>query len=201
MTQPVPKRRLYHENWRRGFIQNSAHGNELAHEARDAWLDNDFGWSSDLAWVNAHGYPETVWGRRRFVARSWADLKELRHRYRGRTYHLRDARETFRDAAALGQKVEAEVKNVKPLNRPENRRTMFRRLANHAANQFGQKWRQQVNVKMVSTMGGGLGYVLPMLESAHAEGFETLLSVRGRHRFRKTWPAYVTYVRGSLVIR
>jgi hypothetical protein len=201
MARRVPKRRLGHKNWRQGFIQNSPHGNDLFAEQTCDWVDNDGHLSADRAWVNGHGWPEKTWGSKRFEVRTWEELSKLHHRYRGRVYSLRTAAQAFRDAHKREQSVEWEIKDIRPLNQIDGVVwEALQRLARHAEETWGPKWAQHLNLKMVSTMGGGFeSYVLPIAQMAHELGIPVLITARGRDRFRRKWPACVTYVRNSLV--
>lgn len=199
----VPPRRLYHEDWRRGFIQNSPHGNEIAHARGCDWVDNDFQLSLRAeAIANAHGWPERVWGTTRFVLRPWVALSKLRHVDAGRVYSLRTLADAFKDAAKLGQSVEAEVKDWRPYTSPIELKAIMSRIARHAQAAYGPKWAERVNIKFVSTMAGGLTYSLAICRAAHGEGIPTLLTVRGKDRFNRFKDHQeITYVRNSLVIR
>lgn len=195
----APRYRLYHRNWRTGYLQNSAYGDAEARDRGIAWRDRDFHLSSDSAWINAHGRPEKVWGTERFEAMPWSYWQRRRYRKGKRVFHLRDARETFADAKATGGKVEAEIKNVRP--QEQLLPAALRRMRRHAEAVWGDAWREHVTIKVVSTMGGR-DYALHVMRCAHDAGFRTLLTVRGRDRFKRYKGAtYITWVRNSAVIR
>lgn len=200
MAQRVPRRRLYHENWKRGFVQNSRHGNDIAKERALLWVDNDMRCSVGAVMLpNAHGWPEKTWGSKRFESLSAEAIKAMRHTYRGRTYQVRDVRTAFVDAERHGQNVELEVKDIRPYATDEWLRKILDRVRRHARAIFGTGWRKRVNIKVVSTMGSGIDFALRVCRIAHSLNFVTLVSAQGKDRFRRRWPSYVTYVRGSAV--
>lgn len=201
MYQPkrAPKYRLYHRNWRTGYLQNSARGDAEAKRQGKPWVDNDWHLSSDGGWVNGHGAPEKVWGVKRFESQTWAVLKRKQIKRGKFYYHLRNAPEAFADAKQYGRKVEAEIKDVRPL--AAQLPTALARMKRHAIATWGDGWADHVTVKAVSTIGGP-GYALDVMGAAHDLGFNTLLTVRGRDRFRRyEGHTEITWVRNSLVIR
>lgn len=203
MTSKVPPRKLYHENWKRGFIQNSPHGNDIAKSRGDTWVDNDFHLSADLAWANMHGWPEETWGPGKPETWTWAVLSRKRHTYANRTYQLRDFATAIRDASARHQGMEAEIKDLRPIpvlsGDGDVIRGCLERMRSHAIAAWGPKWREHLNLKIVSTMAGGLDhYALPIARIAGELGIPVLITARGKDRLRKVWPSYVTYVRNSL---
>lgn len=179
MAKKVPPRRLYHDNWRRAQVQNSRRGNVLAHEQGKPWIDNDWLLSLDKrTWENRHGWPEQM---------TPAQIKACR-----------DAREAFADADHFGQSVEAEIKNLTPITDDELRDSLAR-MKRQAIAAFGERWwTTRVNLKIVSTIGPA-GYALRVARIARDLGFVVLITVRGKDRFRRTWPDSVAYVRGALV--
>lgn len=201
MAQRVPKRKLYHENWKRAFVQNSREGNLIAHDAGIDWLDND--WHVSLLaemLANEHGWPETIWGTDRPETVPAATLKRKRAKRGGKVFHIRDFPEALRDLQEFGQSMEAEVKNWKPYAKQATLRQLMGRMAGHARKILGDRWCLRLNVKIVSTMGGGWNsYGVHVAEAAHWAGIPVLVTARGKDRFRRKWPATVTYVRGSLV--
>lgn len=203
--KPAPKYRLYHLNWRRGYFANSLHGDRQAHRQRKVWRDRDFHLSSDLAVMNMHGAPEKFWGPWRAESKPWPFWRAIVRRVGKQFFRIRDARTAFADAKATGGKVEFEVKDWRPLASDANLRAVFARVFRHAENTWGPSWRKHLTIKVVSTMGGGYdSYGSRVFAAARAEDprVNTLLSVRGRDRFR-TFEGHteITWVRGSAVIR
>lgn len=209
MTSPkrVPRRRLGHGSWRRGYFYNSRNGSEYFGRRNKNWADNDGHLSApdendQCAWVRTHGAPETFYltKRDRFEHHTWAVLSKIRRTHGAEVYSLDTARKAFADNHRNGLGTEWEVKNINPWDDPKHLNDAMQRLARHAAEVYGANWRRYVNVKVLTTWG--LPYALRICRAAHDAGIPTLLSVRGRFRYQRfIGHEEITYVRGSLVIR
>lgn len=179
-------------------------GSDDAKRAGCDWIDNDGHLSrvmlgSAWAWINAHGAPETIWLEHgdKFEHHDAAWLLKLHRVVAGHVYQLRDAAATFRDNHRNGLGTEWEVKNLSPWTSPAILAAAFARLSTHARQVYGPHWQARVNVKVVSTMPGAL----EICRAAHAAGIPTLLTVRGRDRFKRyAGHGYITFVRGSSVV-
>lgn len=199
----APGRRVYHRTWRSGFLVNSTQGSHAAKKAGYSWVDHDHHLSKGgEKWVNAHGAPEKVWGTARFESQSWESLARKHKRYKGQVYSLRTGGQTLRDNARLKLNTEFEVKDVRPYDSLTLLERAFHRLAVAAQDAYGDTWRKHVVVKVLTDLSGGEPYALRVCKAAHSAGFETMLLARGKSRFsRFTDKTYVTYVRGSAVVR
>lgn len=199
----APGRRVYHRSWRSGFLVNSKQGSRAAARAGYRWIDNDHHLTLGAEkWINGHGAPEKVWGTRRFESRSWEEWSKKHHTHNGQVYSLRTGGQTLRDNAALGLNTEFEVKDVRPFASLPILERAFHRLAVAAQDAYGDDWREHVTIKVLTNLSGGEAFALRVCKAAHGAGFNTMLLARGRCRtHRYAGKTYITWVRGSLVVR
>lgn len=201
----APGRRVYHRNWRRGYVVNSIYGALAAAAAAFGWIDNDFHLSKwGRVWLNAHGAPERFWLRRgqRFESIPWRVLAKRQRVVGRRVFKLRSAHQTLIDNHAHGLNTEFEVKDVKPWDTPVILDAAFARLARMARAVYGEDWQKRLVVKVLTNLSGGEAYALKVCRHAHAHGIPTMLLVRGKARFKRyAGHTEITWVRGSLVIR
>lgn len=202
MARRVPRWRTFHSPWIRAYVANSRYGAAAARRQRCAKIDNDGQRSIDFRWINEHGAPSRFWFAKGDRAKEH-HAEELLKRSRvigRRVFRLRSSAEAFADNAAQGVGTEWEVKDLRPIT-DEQLAAMFAELARDAQAAYGDDWQQQVVVKVLTNLGGGLPYALRVCRAAHAAGFRTILLARGRARFRR-FPnrPEITYVRGSAVI-
>ena len=199
VTKRAPKRHVAHYNQKianaGGTLGDSKLGSQIAHEHGYKWIDCNGHLTRDLFWVNAHGAPFLPgWMRKgdKFENHAAASLRKDHPA-------LRDARATFRQNAELGLSTEWEVKDVRPLATDVNLRTAFARLRASAQAAYGDDWQKRVEVKVLTSLGGGLRYALRICKAAHEAGFTTIILPRGLAKVRRINNPAVTYNRGGRV--
>lgn len=195
MTRRVPARKVGHltkPGYRAG---NSVEGNKHAADEGATWIDSDWQRTKDGVDINTHWPLPCHEGfllkhdRRRWSDLTWAEVQELES-HDG--YKIRTMRQAFEDAKERGQRVEAEAKFQCA---PDD----CQRLAQAALEVYGPGWRSHVWVKTLTTLPGGYRAAVMRLHAASFAGFTTLLLVRLRARFRRTFSPYIDYVRGTRV--
>lgn len=205
MPTRAPRRRTGHRNWRWSYITNSERGAALARQAGYHWLDNDWHVTyGGVDWGNDHGAPLHLFFRKgdRMEHHKSEDVFARTVTINGIEYHIRTLREALEDNAHHGLSTEVEVKDWRPWSTYIILRARMAELARTALEVYGPNWRQHVNVKVLSNLGGGIPYALAVCRAAHHYGIPTILLARGRARFMRfrSHPA-ITWVRGSAVIR
>jgi hypothetical protein len=198
-TKRAPRRRVAHFDqpvaYGGGIVGDTRQGTITADREGYRWIDKDGHLTKDLIWVNAHGAPygpDWMPAGKKFEDYAWSTL----HKHHPA---LQSARQTFKQAQALGLSIEWEVKDLHPLTTEAELTAAFKRLALDAAAAYGPHWRDHVQVKVLTNLAGGLTYAKRILRHANAVGFTTILLPRKIDRLKRINEPYITFNRGGLV--